>query len=72
MIIGLVSIEGTQGETIIEVSSIYPPTMKLAFLISLCSYLFLLISFLIFTNNVDSVSAKAFSVFLTRLSNKKK
>ena len=44
---GLVSIEGTQGETIIEVSSIYPPTMKLAFLISLCSYLFLLISFLI-------------------------
>ncbi|MCE5878004.1 hypothetical protein KEK09_12430, partial [Enterococcus faecium] len=27
---GLVSIEGTQGETIIEVSSIYPPTMKLA------------------------------------------
>lgn len=47
LIIGLVSIEGTQGETIIEVSSIYPPTMKLAFLISLCSYLFLLISFLI-------------------------
>lgn len=42
LIIGLVSIEGTQGETIIEVSSIYPPTMKLAFLISLCSYLFLL------------------------------
>ncbi|BDP76105.1 hypothetical protein EfmAA242_03330 [Enterococcus faecium] len=35
LIIGLVSIEGTQGETIIEVSSIYPPTMKLAFLISL-------------------------------------
>lgn len=31
LIIGLVSIEGTQGETIIEVSSIYPPTMKLAF-----------------------------------------
>ena len=44
---GLATFEGKAGTTVIEVSSKYPFTMILAFIVSLGSYLFVFIRFLI-------------------------